>query len=70
MQTHNNLPGDYSSLLFIGVILVAISQGIEGMTSPFAQFSRGFLIGLSIVCSLVGLYLYEKAKKPSNNSSG
>lgn len=63
MKTQNDHPIDYSSLLFIGVILVAISQGLEGMTSPFALFSRGLLIGLSIVCSLVGLYLYGKTKK-------
>lgn len=55
---------DFGSLLAIGVMLLAVSQGLEGMASPFAQFTRGVLIGLSIVCNLIGLVLYGKARQP------
>ena len=49
---------NYSALLIAGVMLVAISQAIEGMISPLAVFLHGVMIGLSIVCSVLGLVLY------------
>ena len=56
---------NYSALLIAGVILMGVSQAIEGMTSPVALFLNGVLIGLSLVCSVVGLILYARApKKP------
>jgi hypothetical protein len=54
---------NYSALLIAGVMLVAVSQAIEGMTSPTAVFLHGVLIGLSIVCSALGLFLYARAPR-------
>lgn len=53
---------DVGALLISGVILVAISQSLEGSTEPLMQFARGVCIGLSIVASLIGLYLYGRQR--------
>lgn len=49
---------NYSALLIAGVLLVAVSQALESLSTPLANFLHGVLIGLSIVCSTVGLVLY------------
>jgi hypothetical protein len=52
---------DFGSLLVAAVVLLAVGQAIERLATPFAQFVRGILIGLSIACSLIGLVLYSKS---------
>jgi hypothetical protein len=52
---------NYSGLLIASVLLVAISQALEGLNTPVASFLHGFLIGLSIVCSVVGLVAYSRS---------
>jgi hypothetical protein len=54
---------NYTALLIAGVMLVAVSQALEGMATPLAQFLHGVLIGLSIVCSAIGLVLYARSAK-------
>ena len=54
---------DYGSLLVAALILLTISQGIEGIQTPIGNFIRGVAIGLSIVCSLIGLVLYMQSHK-------
>jgi hypothetical protein len=54
---------NYTSLLIAGVMLVAVSQTLEGIASPAARFGHGVLIGLSIVCSVLGLILYVRPSK-------
>lgn len=53
---------DYGTPLISGVILLAISQSLEGSTEPLIQFARGVCVGLSIVASLIGLYLYGRPR--------
>jgi uncharacterized membrane protein SirB2 len=62
MKTRNNPSLDNTSLLVAGVALLAISQVLEGTSNTLMEFVRGVLIGLSIVSSFIGLYLYGRAK--------
>jgi sorbitol-specific phosphotransferase system component IIBC len=52
---------EYNSLLIASVILLGVGQTLEGMTTPTARFLHGFLVVLSIVCSVLGLVLYARA---------
>lgn len=63
MWVNGNARSFYGWALILGVVLLAISQGLEGLQGDVAAFARGVLIGLSIVSSLVGLYLY--ARRPA-----
>jgi len=56
---------DYNALLIASVIMLAVAQTLDGMVTPLARFLHGFLVGLSIVCSVVGLVLYTRAPKKS-----
>jgi hypothetical protein len=56
---------NYSALLIAGVMLVAVSQTLESLTTPVARFLHGLLIGMSIVCSVIGLVLYTQSTKKS-----
>ena len=61
METRNkSLKADFSNLLVSGVILLTISQALEGISSPTIDFLRGVCVGLSLVASLTGLYLYAR----------
>jgi len=61
METRNkSLKADFSTLLVSGVILLIVSQALEGNPSDIAQFVRGVCIGLSMVACILGLYLYAK----------
>jgi hypothetical protein len=52
---------DYTSLFIAAMFLMTTSQGLESMQTPLGHFFRGVAIGLSIVCSLVGMALYIQA---------
>lgn len=54
---------NYSALLIAGVLLLAVSQALESLTGPLANFVHGVLIGLSIVCSVIGLVLYARSAR-------
>ena len=54
---------EYNSLLIAAVIMLGVGQTLEGMTTPVALFLHGFLVGLSIVCSVPGLVLYVRSPK-------
>jgi hypothetical protein len=54
---------NYTALLIAGLTLVAVSQALEGLTTPVARFLHGLLVGLSIVCSVIGLTLYARSAK-------
>ena len=54
---------NYSALLIAGVMLVAVSQAVEEMTPPVAVFLHGVLVGLSIVCSVLGLVLCARSAR-------
>ena len=61
METKNKpLKADFSTLLISGVILLTISQALEGTSSPIIDFLRGACVGLSLVASSAGLYLYTR----------
>jgi hypothetical protein len=61
METKNkSLKADFSTLLISGVILLTVSQALEGTPSPTIDFLRGVCVGLSLVASLTGLYLYAR----------
>jgi hypothetical protein len=61
METKNkSLEADFSTLLTSGVILLIVSQALEGTSSPTIDFLRGVCVGLSMVASLTGLYLYTR----------
>jgi len=61
METKNkSLKADFSNLLISGVILLTVSQALEGTSSPTIDFLRGVCIGLSMVASTAGLYLYAR----------
>lgn len=62
MWIYGNRRNDYVAFLLFGVLLVAFSQGLESVGGSAAAFFRGALIGLSIVCSLFGLFLYGRQK--------
>jgi hypothetical protein len=51
---------DYQSILVTAVLLVAFSQVLDGIQSPFVPFLRGLLLGLSVACSTIGLLLYRQ----------
>ena len=55
------MKNDYNAFLIAAVLILAVSQVIDGMTTPFARFTHGILIGLSIVCSVTGLVLYSRS---------
>ena len=55
------MKNDYNALLIAAVLMLAVSQTLEGITTPLARFLHGFLIGLSIVCSISGLVLYSRS---------
>jgi hypothetical protein len=54
---------NYSALLIAAVMLLGVSQALDGMVTPIARFLNGVLIGLSIVCSVIGLVLYVRSTK-------
>jgi hypothetical protein len=54
---------DFNALLIAAVLMLAVSQTLDGMTTPLARFLHGLLIGLSIVCSVTGLVLYTRASR-------
>jgi uncharacterized membrane protein YccC len=54
---------DYTSLLIAAVMMLAVSQTLDGMTTPIARFLNGVLIGMSIACSVLGLALYARSPK-------
>ena len=62
MWVNGNRRSDYSTLLLFGVLLLAVSQALEGSTNGVAGFARGAAIGLSIACNLIGLALYARKK--------
>lgn len=62
MWIYGNRKNDYVALLLSGVLLLAVSQGLEGIDGSTAAFFRGLLVGLSIVCSVIGLLLYGRQK--------
>jgi riboflavin transporter FmnP len=51
---------DYQTILVIAVLLVALSQVLDGVQSPLAPFLHGLLVGLSIACSIIGLLLHGR----------
>jgi uncharacterized membrane protein YphA (DoxX/SURF4 family) len=52
---------DYGSVLIAAVLLVAVSQTLDGVQTPIGLFFRGAAVGLAIVCSVVGLVLYGRS---------
>jgi hypothetical protein len=62
MWVDGNRRGDYTALLLCGIVLLAISQGLESMEGATTAFFRGLMIGLSIVCSAIGLWLYARQR--------
>ena len=54
---------EYNSLLIASVILLGVGQTLEGLTTPMGLFLHGVLVGLSIVCSVLGLVLYVRRPK-------
>jgi hypothetical protein len=62
-QPQVNEKYDYSTILFMAVILLTTSQAIENIQTPVGDFIRGVMIGMSIACSVVGLVLYVQSQK-------
>lgn len=56
---------NFSVLLIAFVLLVGVSQALVGLSTPVARFIHGALIGMSIVCSVLGLVLYVRPTKRS-----
>jgi uncharacterized membrane protein YccC len=54
---------NYSALLIAAVMLLGVSQALDGMVTPLARFLHGVLIGMSIACSVIGLVLYVQSTK-------
>jgi hypothetical protein len=54
---------DYNSPLIAAILMLGVSQTLDGMATLIAQFFHGVLIGLSIVCSVIGLVLYTRSSK-------
>lgn len=62
-QPQINQKYDYSSLFFAAIILLTASQATESIQTPVGNFIRGVTVGMSIVCSLIGLVLYAQSQK-------
>jgi hypothetical protein len=54
---------EYNSLLIAAVILLGVGQALEGLTTPVRLFLHGVLVGLSIVCRVLGLVLYVRSPR-------
>ncbi len=54
---------DYGSVLIAAVLLVTLSQALDGTQTAVGLFARGVAIGLSIACSLIGLVLYGRSAR-------
>ena len=52
---------EYGPVLIVAVFLVALSQALDGLQTPLGAFVRGVVVGLGIVCSVVGLVLYSRS---------
>ncbi len=52
---------EYGPVLIVAVFLVALSQSPDGLQTPAGAFVRGVVVGLSIVCSMLGLVLYGRS---------
>lgn len=63
MDTNAKARPDYGPLLIAGVVMLTVSQALDGATDPAISFIRGMLIGLSLVSNLVGLYLYSISRR-------
>ncbi len=54
---------EYGPVLIVAVFLVALRQALDGVQTPAIAFVRGVVVGLSIVCSVLGLVLYGRSSK-------
>jgi hypothetical protein len=54
---------DHTSLFIAAILLTATSQAIESIQTPVGNFVHGVIVGMSIVCSVVGLVLYTQSQK-------
>ncbi len=52
---------EYGPVLVVAVFLVALSQALDGLQTPLGEFVRGVVVGLAIVCSVLGLVLYGRS---------
>jgi hypothetical protein len=60
MWVYGNARNKYGWALIVSVLLLAVSQALESLQGDAASFLRGLLVVLSIVSTLVGLYLYVR----------
>jgi multisubunit Na+/H+ antiporter MnhB subunit len=62
-QPKKEIKYDYGTILLMAVLLLGVSQSIEGIQTPTGSFIRGVVIGMSIACSVIGLIFYGLSSK-------
>lgn len=57
------MKSDYNAFFIASLLMLGVSQTLEGLATPIGLFLHGFLVGLSIVCIVLGLILYARSPR-------